>query len=483
MFEYLAVDKESGKVENQDQLMTGLQVYDNLFDLLFSLCEMLNMLKEKRSFDVGATSIIKDAIKVCENIFRDILKKYTAQDETKVPIIDKLIEKSVQHVKNILGGIEYQVYHQTLKEFSLAKEILSFLHTKDEQHTALSKGFNDIFYLQLYFQTVMRNKDRYAYVDHLMPSASTIFRRGEITSLAYCFQAGVINVKILKNCGGFSDVFDFDVKMVFNSAICMCSLLIDVQNQSKIFFEEIKIKTEVCGLLDCNSQTDIIVDNFAANSTRKFKICFKKIDFTPVRIDIKIWCQKLITLTSENSNAHLTKLESMAAIRDIFEKKSLSCVKDLRLAAFNFALPLNFAHLPTQTIRTIEERQLFSSLVLESTSDSPSIMDLSRYNKNPRLRHFLLVIDTAGKPIYVKDNPGDQFTKLQQIAGLKDKGLSCYLMTPFATPDGSQFTIVDRFEKQVDQAAVSRHVYVKSDVKSVCDSWCGDDWSDVGLME
>ena len=47
----LGLNKQLGIVTNQDTLFTGLYTYDSLFEMLFCLCEILNVVKENKFLD------------------------------------------------------------------------------------------------------------------------------------------------------------------------------------------------------------------------------------------------------------------------------------------------------------------------------------------------------------------------------------------------------------------------------------------------
>ena len=441
----LGLSRKSGIIENQDELASGLYIYDNLFELLFSLCELLNLVKEKRFLEEESLVLAKSLTKSSDQLLREFLKRISLEEKTLVPIVDKLFERTNQHLKNILSGIEYQNYQQNIKEYSLEKEILGFLDNKEEQFTAMNLVFTEIFFLQHYFQTSLKLKDAYCYVHHLLPSACANFRRAEIVSLEHCFESSVIKVWTVPNVGGFSDIFDIHIKVIFNAALSMCTLLIDLQNHSKIFFEEVKVKVEVQGMTHSSNQNEFLIDTFAASSSRRLKLCYHKLDFSPMKANIRITTKNLAGMSSENAAASLTKLESLAATRDIFEKKTLSTIHDLPLNLFGLSMPLSLCTLPSQMIRAFEEKLTFTSNIYSLKLEDLGIEKLL-LNKN--LRSCVFVIDTKPRAIYIKERPADQFSKLMTLFHQADKSAACYIMYPLVTGEAMFCAFFVRFEKK-----------------------------------
>lgn len=471
---YLTISNSDGSIGSQELLLTGLHIYDNVLGLLISICELLSLLKEKKYLSEEYQQAVEHTIKDCQSILKDLMKKAMNHEVTQVAYIDKLLEKIECHIRDVLRAIEYQEYKQTVKDYSLAKEILPFLPTHDEQFTALGRGFNDILYLQQYFQGVLQNKEFYCYIDHLMPSAGSIFRRGELISQKHCLNSGSIIEKDLKNVGGYCDIFNVDGKMIANSTLGMCSLLLEVKNQSKIFFDEIKIKAEVQGMRMSSHHQDIVLDNFAPNSCRKLKLCFHKTDFSTVTVNLQVWSHKLLTITSDNPSTLLLKLDSLAATRDIFEKKYLSFAKGISISPLAFCMPLNLQILPLQTLRLIEQRQMFPiSCKEESLLTIPASALQSYVMENGLLASSVIIIN-SNPPIVIKDNMPEAMCKLQSMANDQAKPLSFSIMTVMSQRDAQIFALTI-FEKNPDSNQVKKTISIKSDTKDIAERWQSSD--------
>ena len=186
----------------------------------------------------------------------------------------------------------------------------------------------------------------------------------------------------------------------------MCCLLFEIKNNTKIFFDELKVKFEIEGMQQLNNQLTYLIDNIAGQATRRLKICFYKRDFKPVHWFTKISAKNIANMNSENNKLKLIKLDSLAATRDIFEKKVLSLVWDMKISPFKFATPLQFSDVPNLTIKTFEDRLIFSSHIYDVIYDQSDnrLIDLDRFTKVREVSNLIIVIDTKLKQIYVKDN-------------------------------------------------------------------------------
>lgn len=470
----MTISDTDGSIGSQELLLTGLHIYDNVLGFLISVCELLSMLKEKRYFSEEYQQATESVMRDCQGILKDLMKKAMNHEITQVSYIDKLLEKIECHIRDVLRAIEYQEYKQAVKDYSLAKEILPFLPTHDEQFTALGRGFNDILYLQQYVQGVLHNKAFYCYIDHLMPSAGSIFRRGELVAQQRSLSACSITEKDLKNAGGFCDIFNVDGKIVANSILGMCSLMLEIRNQSKIFFDEVKVKVEVEGMRISTHHQDIVVDNFAPNSCRKLKLCFHKSDFSTVSVNLQVWSHKLVTITSDNPSTLLLKLDTLAATRDIFEKKYLAWAKGLTISRLAFCMPLNLQMLPLQTLRLIEQRQMFPIVCKdESTATLPAASLQSHVMENRFIASSVIVIN-SNPPIVVKDNLTEAVGRLQSMANDPSKPLSFSLMTVVTQRD-AQIAVSQLFEKSPGSSVVKKSMAIKSDTKDVAERWLSTD--------
>lgn len=463
MIENLSIDRRTGQVTNHDQCMIGLHKYDTYFELLFCVCELLNSIKEKKFLDDDSSSLTKTLTRNCDSVLREFLRRIAKEEQTLVPLVDIVFEKTAQHIKNILSGIEYQVYQQNIKDYSLAKELLGFFEQRQDHSTAFNDVFPNLFFLQHYFQTTLRLKDAYCYVHHLLPSACANFRRSEIVSIANCLQSSIIKQSTVTNAGGFTDIFDIEAQIVVNAALGMCVLLVKVQNNSKIFFEEVRLKVEVQGMVHSAGQSEFLIDTFAASSSRRLKLCYHKQDFSLVKANIKVSTKSLSNISSEMVAVSLAKLDSLAATRDVFEKKQLSAVQNLHINLFDFATPVSLVSLPMQTVRSFEEKLSFSSNIY---SFSLSSIDPDTLLTNSRLQSYLLVLDTKPRPIYFKERTAEQFIKLRALMQQNDKAVACYFLYPMATFEADFCALVVRLEKKEGLEEVQAMLVVQSNIVS-----------------
>ena len=86
-----------------------------------------------------------------------------------------------------------------------------------------------------------------------MPSAVSNFRKAELLNLPSSFSKSHIRESSLSNVGGYTDVFDIKVTTLTNSTLGMCCLLFEIKNNTKIFFDEVKVKFEVEGMEQLNN--------------------------------------------------------------------------------------------------------------------------------------------------------------------------------------------------------------------------------------
>lgn len=455
LLECLGVDVHTGKITSVDKLTISLHVYDSLFDFLFSVCEMMAIGKEKRPFGDDYVDISKFLTQKCDSLLREFLKRMIKEEKTLIPMVDRILDKTEQHLRNILSGIEYQIYHQNVKDYSLAREILPYVGDISDT-AAINHEFTELLFSQTNFQAVLKSKVHYCYVHHLLPSAVANFRRCLLPSTPL----GQI-IKI-QNSGGFNDLFDISATFVVNPGLSLCTLLIEIKNNSKIFFEEVRLKIQVQGMESTSSQTEFLIDSFASSSSRKLKACFSKQDYSPVKACIKVSTKQMTSWQSENVAVGLEKLESLAATRDLFDKKQLSLGLDLSVDFLRFALPLDLSSLPGQTIRAFEEKLIFGSTIYEADSTQIIEMPLSLLN----LKTCILVLDTKPRPVYLKERLADHWTKIKTIL-LQEKAATCYFLFPLVAPSSRCCAIILRYEKKDQTSAVRTQVVIYFLIRSL----------------
>lgn len=442
----LSLDRTSGLVINQDMLVTGLYIYDNLFECIYGVCEALSHLREKKILIDQGAAYAKGISKQCEGILRDLLKLTISEEETKVPLVDKVVERVATQVKGLLLNLEYNSYIGA-REHNLARETLAMLSLAHPQRLPLHAAFAQGLFMQLHFQTLTRLGDYYSYRHHLLPDAASIYRKGELMDSKASFENGQVQFLEISNAGGFGDLFRVDLMGVFHSCLGLVSIRIVIENHSKVFLEELRVIVEAEGMMQQPPQNLYILDQFAASSTRTLKLCFSVKEFCTMALRIRLTTKSLPNLSSDNPQIAVLKLDSLAATRDLFMKKDLGGVWDLKISPFLLASPLHFSDLPVHTIKTYEEKLIFSSPLVEIELNPP-LQTLAQFFSNPVLSNVLLFIDTKPKPIVVKEHIPEQYAKLRQILLEEDKPLSFYLLFPRVTVDTHPVAFQLRVDKQ-----------------------------------
>ena len=452
MFKNLGIESsESGTINtNFDKMTTGLYLYDNLLGLTFSVCEIFHLLKESKVLDDETTTIAKSIVKSLEESLKKLESRTSEVQDHGEARIRKLVEKTKSHLECLLNGIEFNQYSLKLKEFLLSHELIALYKNKNYQTTTLYSIFSDIMNLQMATQAVINHRNALTYMDHLLPVSSCIYKRYLMTDLGASFNKGLIRVERLYNLGGFVDVFNIDIILIINSLLDMTCMIVEITNNTKIFFEEIIVTVMVSNVEYSNGEKQFFLEDFAANSKRKIKICLVKKSFDIMTTTVDITSKILAKIKSENQQIIVEKLESLAGIGDIFEKKSLSKASGIKFHPLKFMMPLDLSRTPNHTIQMLRERLVYSanlthltSKLMERMNSKPQtpikkaasseseqpkqdqaqptqsvqriLLPLEKFDSSSIFKNYIIILEATTGPIFIKDNIKSQYEKLEAL--------------------------------------------------------------------
>lgn len=416
---------QNWQTSSENSQILAAQITDSILRLTFLLLETLNTLKDSNAFHQKTVKYVNEHSQRIIDSLQGFVKELERQQEQskqegvgvcRQDNSQHLVQATLNYVREILQAADAGVFSKGLKEYRLKKELLSEPGL-NKKAVSLLNGYSDFMFLQLKFQTVLRQKKIYSYEYQFLPDVGTIYRLGLAKDLPESMRRGIIRTKQIHNVGGYCDIFCVNMLQIVNSALGMVTFILDIRNTTKIFFEEVFIDVETQGLLHWCEENHFEIKGFTAGSTRKLKLCYSVADYTKVRFNAHISSRNLAHLVSENNQVKIMKLESIAATNDIFEKKGLSLIKNFEISPLDLFLPICMVDLPNQAIRAFEERLLHSSPFFEVdftlkgvprtvggppgelTSEMPN---LAHFFGNPFLSSSLISV-TSDRHVYIKE--------------------------------------------------------------------------------
>ena len=429
--------------------------------MAYSVAEILNLMKEKRLLDAKGKVLATDVSSKFEMCVKDFLKQVEATEPPKFPLFEKLLERLTAHVRGLMSGLELNVFGLNLAEASLSRELLSLDRRLSFESTALYSNFSDVMFMQISSQALLKNSRQLSYIDHLLPSAAHNYRRTTLADLGQQYRQGFIRVEKKRAVGGYNDIFNIDLTVIYNCLLDMFCLLVDIGNNTRIYFEEVSVDILLNDAEQASQETSFTFDNFAAGSTRKLKSCYVKKSIKATKVQISITSKQLAALKSENQRVPVKKLESIAAAGDLFQRKWLSRAANIRLNPFYFLLPLRLHDIPFHTVQSLDQRLVLvfkqQRVALRRThrekTKSPAVRcptleclkhlpSLNLIEKSALLRNYLVAVEALPRKVIFKEPIAEPYRKLDLLFDpAQDCPPVCHLVFYFAASNSDYLSI------------------------------------------
>ena len=402
-----------GNISSTKPFLTGLYLYDLVFECIWKSAQVLEILRIKTGRNLG-----KQFKEIC-------CKKLTEIAQADLEVFGiKLIDEVGSGIKSIsstiLAALEDSDFSDMSDYLTLHVHLLPFLTESVPQSFQ-----NDHLFMLMTFESMcnLAKNHVYPYSFHLLPKSEAVYRTACTYDSKFGLKLGFTRKLVLKqSLTGTHDMFGIHAIILTCSTLKMSSVIFKVTNQTKLFLDEIKVSILVGGSRKClGKKHEFTLENFAGSTVKQLRITVPHRDVADLTFKIDVVIPKLQRLMMDyqknpaNTLLPIGKLNSLAAIGDIFDVKSVTKAAMKPILAFHFLHPL-----PLHSLSSVCTQEFTSMLVYSSRQAKMSLVaatevpegetvrilpDLSHITRHPLLQHPVVVLESQkSRSVYMRSN-------------------------------------------------------------------------------
>lgn len=402
-----------GNISSTKPFLTGLYLYDLIFECIWKSAQVLEILRIKTGRNLG-----KQFKEIC-------CKKLTEVAQADLEIFGiRLIDEVGAGIKNmssvILAALEDSEFSEMSDYLTLHVHLLPFLGENIPQSFQ-----NDHLFMLMTFESMcnLAKNHVYPYSFHLLPKNEAVYRTACTYDSKLGLKLGFTRKLVLKqSLTGTHDMFGIRAIILTCSSLKMSCVIFKVTNQTKLFLDEIKVSVLVGDSRKClGKRHEFTLENFAGSTVKQLRIAVPHRDVADLTFKIDVIIPKLQKLMMEyqknpaNALLPIGKLNSLAAIGEIFDVKSITKTAMRPIPAFHFLHPL-----PLQSLSSVCTQEFTSMLVYASRQAKMILLagtevdggaadrilpDLSHIMRHPLLLHPVVVLEShKSRSVYMRSN-------------------------------------------------------------------------------
>src|SRR3990167_3982753 len=412
-----------GNLSASKSFLTGLYLYDLIFECIWKVCQVLEILRIKTGNNLGKAFKEK-----CSKVLHELIENQAEQ--FGIRLIDELglgVKKICSTILHAILESDYSVIsnYQTLHVY-----LLPFLSQNVTQTFQ-----NDHLFMLLTFETQCHHAQNhvYPYSYHLPPKSEAVFQTSCSVDSKYALRQGWIRKFVVDGqLSGTHDVFGLKTILLTSSPLKSSTLILKITNQTKLFLDEVSVVVTISASRRNRAKTHKFeLENFAGLTTKQLRISFSHESLVNVGMKFQIYIPKLQRLLMDyqmnpaNQLLPISKIPSLAAIRDVFDVKSVTEAVIPALAAFLFLQPLPLHSLSSVCTQDYLGRLLYVSrqakLAFLPHGNSPDgttpvIPPLPNKHTDPLLRNPILVLESQkSRSIYMRTNLQTHHARLEAL--------------------------------------------------------------------